>query len=126
MKVIIISLAVLILSMFLCIANMFVINRKTEVMLSLVNESLASVREGDLKTGREKLAEAQILWERDKTYFCCVLRHSETDEIYTQFQTAMGSLDSGDKKDFSSQCSMLISHIELIQETEALTFGNIM
>jgi hypothetical protein len=126
LKVIIASAAVLILSLLLCVANIFVVHHKTDAILSLLDESLTSVLDDDLDKGRERLTEAQNLWDRDKTYFNCVLRHSETDEIYTLFRTALGSLESEDKEGFGAQCAELISHIELVQETESFTFGNVM
>lgn len=110
----------------LCLFNTHAISQRTDKMVNILHQCESAAIEEDYQTAGKLLSQTQTLWERDNIYFCSVLRHSETDEVYTEFRTAFAALDAGDLEDFVCHVSQIRSFLELIKETELFTVANIL
>lgn len=126
MKKIICVLLFLVVVFGLCLWNIRVVSDKVSAMIEIIEQCEALAKYEDAEAARELLLEVKDLWEKDEVYFCTMLRHSETDEIYTTLRITLSALDAGDVDDFLCHCSELKSHLELIRETERYTVGNIL
>lgn len=110
----------------LCLFNTYTISQRTENMISILYECEDAAIKDDYNSAKDLLTQTRELWERDNVYFCSVLRHSETDEVYTEFSTAFAALDAGDLEDFVCHVAQIRSFLELIKETELFTVANIL
>lgn len=109
----------------LCLLNIHVVVRKTSAIVDILHESENYALNDDREMAKKKLLEAQELWQKDKLYYYSVLRHSETEDIFSYFEISIGSINAGNLEDFICHCQELQAHLGLIQETEKFTLSNI-
>ena len=126
MKELIISVLFLVSLFAACLINSNYIDESSKELISMIGEAEAYADIDKWDEAEERILDAKNIWDKKSGYLEAVLRHSETDNVYVMFETALGSIKSRDKANCKIYFSGLVASLELICETEKLTFGNIM
>ena len=87
---------------------------------------------GALNTLLEQ-AEARVLteqaltqWQSRDSYLHILLRHSDTDQIYTGFQEVLEFLTCQEAGEYSAANARLMTQISLLYEAEQFTLKNVL
>ncbi len=105
--------------------NISILEKITQELTELVDESLRSVESGDWENAEKKAEEAEKLWEKADPYTHIFVRHSEidstTDALY-DFAKALYSREAGEARGAHKALS---AHISSIVGMEKVTLGSI-
>lgn len=95
-------------------------------LTTLLHEAEAKAESGHWENARDLTHTAWDKWHSKDAYLHILLRHSETDEIYTGFQEVAEFIQCKEAGEYSAANARLIAQLELLAEAEQLTLKNIL
>jgi hypothetical protein len=105
--------------------NIYFLNRLTDNIVQLIEESEKNAEQGDWEKAEKKAEEAATLWSDSDTYTHLVLRHPEvesaTDAVY-EFMAQIYAKENGTAK---GAAQAAISRMKSISSIEQIKFGSI-
>ena len=126
MKSIGIALIILILIFASTMVHSFYIETFTNDLSALLEAAEQNAEQGDWE-GAEKLTQtAHEKWDERDSYLHIMMRHSETDNIYTGFREVKEFIQCQEGGEYSAANARLIAALELLAEAEQLTLKNIL
>ena len=91
----------------------------TGALNALLEQAEARAETGDWE-------EARVLTEQALTQWQSLLRHSDTDQIYTGFQEVLEFLTCQEAGEYSAANARLMTQISLLYEAEQFTLKNVL
>ena len=81
---------------------------------------------GDWEEARVLTEQALSQWQSRDSYLHILLRHSDTDQIYTGFQEVLEFLTCQEAGEYSAANARLMTQISLLYEAEQFTLKNVL
>ena len=94
----------------------------TGALNALLEQAEARAETGDWEEARVLTEQALTQWQSRDIYLHILLRHSDTDQIYTDFQEVLEFLTCQD----SAANARLMTQISLLYEAEQFTLKNVL
>ena len=126
MKRLWIASAILLLLFVGTMAHSFYISSVTEQIASILHEAEAKAENNEWESAQRLTEIAQEKWEAKDAYLYILLRHSETDSVYTSFREVAEFIQCQEGGEYSAANARLIAQLELLAEAEQLTLKNIL
>lgn len=126
MKRIIIAGAILLLVFVATLSHSFYISSFTGHLTSLLEAAEARAEEEDWAAADELTLSAKSRWDAKDPYLHILLRHSDTDAVYTGFREVIEFIQCQEGGEYSAANARLIAELELLAEAEQLTLKNIL
>ena len=98
----------------------------TDELTSLLEQAETHAEVGNWERAQQYNDLAHRLWEEKDAYLHVLLRHSDTDAIYTSFHEVEEFLQCQEGGEYSAANAKLIVQLELLSEAEQLTLKNIL
>lgn len=108
------------------ISHSIYIDSFTQELTGLLTEAETKAGQGDWDGAEALTQTAREKWESHETYLHILLRHSETDTIYSGFREATQFIQCQEPEEYFASNSRLISALELLSEAEQLTVKNVL
>ena len=125
MKRIVIAGAILLVTFAATLGHSFYITAFTGEISTLLEAAEANAEKEQWDAARELTQSAQEHWNSADAYLHILLRHSETDAIYTGFREVVEFIQCQEGGEYSAANARLIAELELLSEAEQLTLKNI-
>lgn len=126
MKRILIAGAILLAVFVATLSHSFYISGFTGDLTALLEAAEARAEESDWSAARQLTQSAREKWDACGSYLHILLRHSETDAIYTGFREVAEFIQCREGGEYSAANARLIAELELLAEAEQLTLKNIL
>ena len=126
MKRVWIAAAILLLLFAGTMAHSFYVTSITGQITSILHEAEASAENNEWEKAQRLTETAQEKWEAKDIYLHILLRHSETDSVYTGFREVAEFIQCQEGGEYSAANARLIAELELLAEAEQLTLKNIL
>ena len=125
MKHLILGIGILLLCLILCLTVTAVLNRYTEQVGSLLEQSLAQAGKGNWEAANGLLSDARDFWSRHRGFWGVALRHAEVDTVDSSFAQLSLHASNG-SEDFAPACADLIQQIRHLYRSELPSYYNIL
>jgi len=126
MKRIVIAAAILLGIFAATLGHSFYISSFTQELTALLEAAETNAEKNDWNTAQSLTRAAREKWEANGTYLHILLRHSETDSVYTGFREVSEFIQCEEGGEYSAANARLIAELELLAEAEQLTLKNIL
>lgn len=126
MKRIVIAAVLLLVTFAVTLCHSFYISSLTGEMTTLLEAAEARAESGDWNAAGNLTQTAQKQWESQELYLHILLRHSETDSVYTGFREVTEFIQCEEGGEYSAANAKLIAQLELLSEAEQLTLKNVL
>lgn len=126
MKRVIIAGAILFLIFAATLSHSFYISSFTGHLTALLEAAETRAEEEDWAAADELTRTAQSRWDGRDAYLHILLRHSDTDAVYTGFREVAEFIQCQEGGEYSAANARLIAELELLSEAEQLTLKNIL
>ena len=93
---------------------------------ALLEQAEARAETGDWEEARVLTEQALTQWQSRDSYLHILLRHSDTDQIYTGFQEVLEFLTCQEAGEYSAANARLMTQISLLYEAEQFTLKNVL
>lgn len=123
-KEIIIS-SLLILMMVAAIINIHYINKLTDKVTHLIEESEKYMADGDWNSAENKAEEASRTWEGSDTYTHLVLRHPEIDAATESIYGYIAQVNAKEQGAAKGAAEAAIARMKSISSIEQIRFGSV-
>ena len=98
----------------------------TGALNALLEQAEARAETGDWEEARVLTEQALTQWQSRDSYLHILLRHSDTDQIYTGFQEVLEFLTCQEAGEYSAANARLMTQISLLYEAEQFTLKNVL
>lgn len=95
-------------------------------LTGLLTQAEAKAEGGDWSGADALTREALRLWEGNDLYLYTMLRHADTDLVYTGFKEVGEFIQCQEGGEYSAANARLIAQIELLYEMEQFTLKNLL
>ncbi len=119
-------LAVLILSLGVCIFSVERIHRVTGELDGMRVEVLGLTERGDREGAKERMAQLAEVWSRHEATLETIAPHDALHEVTVMIVESDANLSSGDMDDFARSMALLGEAIEHLYTEEQLKLKNIL
>ena len=102
------------------------INSFTGQLTAILEAAESKAEENNWSAAQELTQTACSRWAEKDIYLHILLRHSETDNIYTGFREVSEFIQCEEGGEYSAANARLIAELELLSEAEQLTLKNIL
>ena len=102
------------------------LQRAREEFQTLLEQAEARAETGDWEEARVLTEQALTQWQSRDSYLHILLRHSDTDQIYTGFQEVLEFLTCQEAGEYSAANARLMTQISLLYEAEQFTLKNVL
>lgn len=126
MKRIIIAASILLLIFFATLGHSFYLSSFTRDLTALLETAESQAEKEDWQAARELTLTAANKWKDKDVYLHILLRHSETDSVYSGFREVMEFIQCQEGGEYSAANARLIAELELLSGSEQLTLKNIL
>ena len=126
MKRIWIATGILLLLLVSTLAHSFYISSLTGQITAVLHEAEARAEQGQWDSAQQLTETAWEKWKSRDAYLHILLRHSETDNVYTGFCEVAEFIQCQEGGEYSAANAQLIAALELLAEAEQLTLKNIL
>lgn len=126
MKRIWIAAALLLALLAGTLSHSFYIAAFTRDLTALLEAAEAKAEEEQWASAEELTQVARHKWDEQGAYLHILLRHSETDEVYTGFREVAEFIQCQEGGEYSAANARLIAQLELLAEAEQLNLKNIL
>ncbi len=126
MKRIIIASSILILTFLVTWGHSFYISAFTDELTALLETAETQAENENWTAAQDSTQAAREKWESREIYLHILLRHSETDNVYTGFREVSEFIQCQEGGEYSAANARLIAELELLSEAEQLTLKNIL
>lgn len=126
MKRILIACAILLLLFSAALAHSFYISSFTGELTALLEAAEVNAENNDWASAETLTQTARERWGSADAYLHILLRHSETDAVYTGFREVAEFIQCQEGGEYSAANARLIAELELLAEAEQLTLKNVL
>lgn len=126
MKRIWVAAAILVLLFTGTMIHSFYISSVTEQITTILHEAEIKAENGEWESAMRLTETAQEKWSVRDAYLYIMLRHNETDNVYTGFREVAEFIQCQEGGEYSAANARLIAELELLAEAEQLTLKNIL
>lgn len=126
MKRIIAAASILLLVFAATLCHSFYISSLTRELTSILEAAEVNAEKNDWAAAETLTQTARERWDSADAYLHILLRHSETDAIYTGFREVYEFIQCQEGGEYSAANARLIAQLELLSEAEQLTLKNIL
>ena len=98
----------------------------TGALNTLLEQAEARAETGDWEEAHVLTEQALTQWQSRDSYLHILLRHSDTDQIYTGFQEVLEFLTCQEAGEYSAANARLMTQISLLYEAEQFTLKNVL
>ena len=98
----------------------------TGALNTLLEQAEARAEPGDWEEAHVLTEQALTQWQSRDSYLHILLRHSDTDQIYTGFQEVLEFLTCQEAGEYSAANARLMTQISLLYEAEQFTLKNVL
>ena len=126
MKRLWIALALMIAVFCAIMFNGHYLGKFTRELTGLLTQAEAQAEAGRWEEAGELTQAASRLWDEQDFYLHVMLRHSDTDQIYTLFQEVREFLQYQKQGEYSAANARLITLLDLLYGAEQLTLKNVL
>ncbi len=126
MKRIIIAVSLLLLTFAATLSHSFYISSFTGELTTLLEAAETKAEESDWSSAWDLTQTAHEKWDAKGAYLHILLRHSETDSVYTGFREVSEFIQCQEGGEYSAANARLIAELELLSEAEQLTLRNVL
>ena len=126
MKRLWIALALMIAVFCAIMFNSYYLGKFTRELTGLLTQAEAQAEAGRWEEAGELTQAASRLWDEQDFYLHVMLRHSDTDQIYTLFQEVREFLQYQKQGEYSAANARLITLLDLLYGAEQLTLKNVL
>jgi hypothetical protein len=125
MKNVILALTLLLVLFGATVFNMIYVENTALKLIEMLEEGEAYADSDEWSRAWDVTANAKDLWERSNKYLNAVLRHSETDDIYTEFHSVLAFIICKAEPEYKASNASLKSLLEHIYQMEKINLQNI-
>ncbi len=115
----------LVLMITVSFVNIHYLNKLTDNMVQLIEESEKSARQNDWDTAGKKVEEAAKMWSDSETFIHLVLRHMEIDATTDAIFDYMSQVYAREEGNASGAAKAAISRLKSISAIEKLKLGSV-
>ncbi len=126
MKRILIAAAILLVIFAATLSHSFYISDFTGDLTALLEAAEAQAENDNWDAAHDLTQKARDRWDSTDAYLHILLRHSETDNVYTGFREVAEFIQCQEGGEYSAANARLIAELELLAEAEQLTMKNIL
>lgn len=126
MKRIVIAAAILLFTFAATLGHSFYIASFTKDLTALLEAAEIQAENEDWETAGILTQNAQDQWTDSDAYLHILLRHNDTDSVYTGFREVAEFIQCEESGEYSAANARLIAELELLSEAEQLTLKNIL
>lgn len=126
MKRIVIAAAILLVIFLTTLSHSFYIASFTGQLTTLLEAAEAKAEENDWSAAGDLTQTAWDRWTAADAYLHILLRHAETDSVYTGFREVAEFIQCQEGGEYSAANARLIAGLELLSEAEQLTLKNVL
>lgn len=126
MKRIGIAVGILLLLFSATLVHSFYISSLTGQLTAILRQAEEKAEQSDWESAGRLTDLAREKWKSRDAYLHILLRHSETDNIYTGFQEVTEFIECQEGGEYSAANARLMAQLELLAEAEQLTLKNIL
>ena len=126
MKRVWIAVALLLAVLAGTLSHSFYLNSFTQELTGLLEAAEAKAEQNEWAIAEELTQLAHHKWDEKTAYLHILLRHSETDEVYTSFREVAEFIQCQEGGEYSAANARLIAELELLAEAEQLNLKNIL
>lgn len=121
----ILTLAVLMVSLAVCIASMWVIDGILDEAHGISTSVFVSMENGDVVAAREGLVALATLWDERASLLEVLCSHDDLHEVKERIIEAQITLDYTDMEDFYSAVALVGEALEHVRDQEILSLTNL-
>lgn len=121
----ILTLAVLVVSVALCAVSMYLIFGVLDDMDDMTSVVLERSDAGDREGARETLAQMALIWQDAQPLLEALTPHEDLHEVQMQYVEAATNLESGDMDDFARSVALLKESLSHLRDHESLSWSNL-
>ena len=107
------------------VVNIHFLNKLTDRVVGLIEESRNSTEQGDWDNAEKKAEEASRLWSDSDTYTHLVLRHPETEDAADAIYAYMQEVYAKEEGAVKGAAEAAIARMKSISSIEQIKFGSI-
>ena len=126
MKRLWIAAALLAAAVVLALWNSWYLKSYLTRVSDLLDHAEVLAEGGDWDGAQRLTQDAYSRWDQRSCYFYTVLRHADTDEVYTGFQEVQEYLSCQEAGEYSAANARLTAQLRLLWEMEQLTLQNLL
>lgn len=121
----IITCVVLAVSLAICVASMWMLDRILDDAHTKVTEVFVSMEQGDVTRAREGLVALATLWDEKADLLEMLCSHDDLHEVKERIIQAEICVEYTDMEDFYASVALIGEGIEHIRDQEALSLTNL-
>ena len=125
MKRLWISLGLLLLFFTATLCHSAHLKNLSEELNALLTQAEVYAEAEDWQSATALTQQAHEIWQAEDTYLHILLRHDDTDEVYTYFREVQEFIDAQKQGEYAAANAHLIAKIALLYEAEALSLKNV-
>ena len=126
MKRVYIASAFLLLILVGTLYHSFYLNSFTQQLTQILTQAESDALKGDWEQADSLTQTAREKWESKEIYLHVLLRHSETDNVYTGFREVSKFIQCQEPEEYFASNARLIAELELLAEAEQLCLKNVL
>lgn len=115
----------LVIMLAAAIVNIHFLNKLTDDITRLIEESSRSAEQGDWDSAAKKAEEAVRLWSDSDTYTHLVLRHPETEDATDALYALLQEVYAKEEGAVKGAAGAAAAHMKSISSIEQIKFGSI-
>lgn len=126
MKRVLIALGLLLAIFAGTLAHGWYLTSFTGELTALLTQAESGAERGDWATAKALTDEAHQKWDEKDMYLHVLLRHSETDQVYSGFHEVEEFINCQEGGEYSAANARLMAEIDLLSEAEQLNLKNVL
>lgn len=120
------SVALLLVVFVLTLLNSLYLKQFSMELTETLSQAEAEAERGNWERAEALTQEALDCWQEKNMYLYTMLRHSDTDSVYTGFREVEEFIHCQESGEYSAANARLLAQIELLYEMEQFTLKNIL
>ena len=106
--------------------NTWHLDRLTASLSDQLTRAEACAEAGNWEEAARLTEEAFDEWDSHTVYLHVLLRHADTDEVYTSFREVEGFLRTREPQEYAASNARLIARLELVASMEQFNLQNLL
>ncbi len=116
------GVAILALTLAVCVLSGLALNRRTDEVISPLTQAIEATEAGRATAAQGFAQQAHAQWQRHLNFFTSYLCHDETDEITIGF----ARLEQASEDEFAPTCNELLVRLQHISQMDLPLWANIL
>ena len=126
MKHLIAGVAILLITLGLCFASVFLLESRTDNVLQELRMAQQAIYEDNLPNAADCARNAQVLWDKHSGFYGVVLPQQHTEEIDRHFVRLLAAAQEQDRTEFHVTCAELTFLIDHLPSVEHAHYFNVL